>query len=286
MFNLFKKKEKKISNYSASQVFSMIGSDTLNQLWRNMVKGQNEAVYLFDGYKKFKEQIEKDYRVDEKKEHLYAITTEDGNISLSHEECMFIYLMNLTDDAYITDRTHITLLSKQIRETMISSLSYQETTYCDKLLGYLNQNIFPVMNKVDYIKYDTITRKRVIPLYTQKLKDYHVYMKNEQYFDVTNRRQRWNCIGNAPIWANKCKEEDPLWVANLDKVEELILDSICYATMDLPTEDIIKVIGSKNVEEAICDVHGENMLTYLYNAIFDMNGLMFRKSVRNGLLVK
>ena len=276
-----------------SVFFSSLGP-TMNNLWQNIVEGQNRAVDIFSRYLQFCNSLSKQYsNIDFLRP--IEIHFSNNDISFTVGELMYLYCLNLKEDIYITkeyDISNVFLLSFHNCEELFMKFTDCERTYITELKTYLEKNIKQLCSDVSIRRFDVDFVKSALPVNTLECVKYHQFLADVDIHGTYKRGEKWNRITNAPItgsFGRVTKQDKPLILVNIEHIDSLVLDYICYATIALPTLDMDKVLTfrnpttNKNVLNTIDETMGEGASIFADRAITDMNSAAFRQWVRMGL---
>ena len=271
-----------------SNFFAYLGS-TMNELWQNIVEGENEAVDIFHEYKQFCNSLLRRYsNID--------FHRQIENLTIG--ELMYLYCLDLKEDIYISksyDLTDVILLSHYKCKELFLKLSDCERTYITELKNYIDKNIKRLCSSVSISRFDVDFVKTTLPINTLECVKYHQFLADVDMNGTYNHGDKWNRISNAPIigyFGEITKQDNPLILISIEHIDALVLDYICYATITLPTLDIDKVLAyinpntNKNALITIEETLGEEASVFADRAITDMNSAAFRQWVRIGIKTK
>ncbi len=268
--------------------FAHLGS-TMNELWQNIVEGENEAVDIFHEYKQFCNSLLRQYSN-------INFQRQIGNVTIG--ELMYLYCLDLKKDIYISksyDLTDVVLLSRYEYKELFLKLSDCERTYITELKNYIDKNIKRLCSSVSIRRFDVDFVKTTLPVNTLECVKYHQFLADVDMNGTYNQGEKWNRISNAPVigyFEEITKQDNPLILISIEHIDALVLDYICYATITLPTLDMDKVLAyrnpntNKNVLITIDETLGEGASVFADRAITDMNSAAFRQWVRIGMKTK
>lgn len=262
----------------------------MNELWQNIVEGENEAADIFCEYKQFANSLSKQYsNIDFRRQ------IEDFTIG----ELMYLYCLDFDKDIYMSkshDLTDIVLLSRHKYEELILKLTDSERIYITELKNYIDKNIKRLCSSVSIERFGVDFVKTTLPVNTLECVKYHKFLADADMNGAYNHGDKWNRISNAPIiggyFGEITKQDDPLILISIEHIDALVLDYICYATITLPTLDMDKVMAyrnpntNKNVIMTIDETLGDGASVFADRAITDMNSAAFRQWVRIGIKAK
>ncbi len=271
-----------------SNFFAYLGS-SMNELWQNIVEGENEAVDIFCEYKRFGNSLLRQYsNIDFRRQ------IEDFTIG----ELMYLYCLEFDKDIYISksyDLTDVVLLSHHKYEELILKLTDNERTYITEFKNYIDNNIKRLCSSVSIKRFDVDFVKTTLPVNTLECVKYHQFLADADMNGTYNYGDKWNRISNAPIigyFGEITKQDNPLILISIEHIDALVLDYICYATITLPTLDMDRVLAyrnpntNKNVIMTIDETLGDGASVFADRAITDMNSAAFRQWVRIGMKAK
>lgn len=307
IFDIFRKKQARTKNNKSSNdlnylqnpsnFFACLGP-ALNELWQNLVKGEHQAVEIYHNYKKFCDFLSEKYPNINFDRILENIDTEGESIRITAGEVMFLYLMNINKDIYISKNNDLpdgVLLSKNEYIRLVHLLSEKENLYIKELKSYIDQNIKRLCSEVALKRWgDDEWAETSLPIHTRKIMEYHKFIAAADTKGIYNYGDKWNKIYNAPIVANFYlnKKNNPLVLLSVECIDTLILDSICFATISLPSLDIDRVLTYTNnvtgesVLKTIDEVFGNGAHIFADRAITNFSSSEFRYWVKFGMKVE
>ena len=271
-----------------SNFFAYLGS-SMNELWQNIVNGENEAVDIFSEYKRFDNSLSRQYS-----DINFRRQIEDFTVG----ELMYLYCLDFDKDIYISksyDLTDVVLLNHNKYEELILKLTNNERTYITELKCYIDKNIKRLCSSVSIRRLGVDFVKTTLPVNTLECVKYHQFLADADMNGTYNYGEKWNRISNAPIigyFGEITKQDNPLVLISIEHIDALVLDYICYATITLPTLDMDKVMAyknpntNKNVIMTIDETLGDGASVFADRAITDMNSAAFRQLVRIGMKAK
>ena len=191
-----------------SNFFSHLGP-TLNILWQNIVKGENQAVNIFYNYKQFSNALKIQYSDCDFNRIATNINTEESGINITSGELMYLYLLDLDKDIYLSkscDLSDVFLLNHQELQTSLSKLNDRELSYITQLKKYIQTNITKLCSEVSIMRYSVNIIETDLPVNTLDCVKYHqflmdaevnrTYCHGEKWFYYRWRKNRFNKIKN------------------------------------------------------------------------------------------
>lgn len=292
---IFKTRKRKINKtMSPTEFFALLGP-TMSDFWSDFIKGQNEAVVLFNQYKSFQSKLDMAYSSIDFERFIYNLTLGEESLEIKVKHAMYLYMLNLKKDYYIKldefGTTHT--LTSTTYNNIISGLLQEEIDYCNELVKYIEENIYQLVNKVGKTLYDIKICRHVIPLNSLNLCRYHAFIAEGKTPANSEEYKKWHYIDNIPFLYRIIENspEDPLVITEVTATSAFVLDYLHYATICIPTKNINKLLYFKNeqgssVRDNIVDTFGQEAMDYIIQVLDDMNGLMFRISVYKGMLMQ
>ena len=303
MFGLFKnrnsiKSPKRLSSNESrldnpSFLFSQCGQ-TLNDLWQELIKGENAAVLQYKSYDAFLSANLSKSLIDLLKTPMLSVFNESGNksISLTRGQIAYLVIFDFKNDIFVSDQdeSDIYLLKQDQLLKAKDELSFDEIAFSNKVADYFRVNIIPMVNAVARRRWGIDICEYSLPLNTIKCVKYHMYICNEQYDFDGGSLSKWNYIFSAPMYEYRSGRDNPVVPVQINNMSAYILDCLCYSNIALPTLDIVRLLNYRdentNIKESLENRFGPGVVTFMKKCIVDYNCANFRKWVSLGMMTR
>lgn len=293
MFWRKKRIEEKETNEknNPTKIFATLGG-TFEKLWHDMVKGENEAVNIYNEYLLFKQKLLKKCSPIDYDRIILSNKTYD----ISFGQLMYLEMINARE-IFLSDNK-IILLNEDSQDTCpllyddylcaYKQLKENETNFIKETKKFLNEHITNIVEQTSKDIWGYNKCKSCVPVNTIQCQTYHKELSEQTEEKL---KKEWCRIYRAPIF-RRISESDPLILINFKYDSIFIIDYLCFAKVSHPTQSLEMMLSykdmrtNKTMKEVLCTKFGNNIINYIEEIIKDLNGKAFREFVRNGLKIE